>query len=127
VEATLDAARTTGGGHSLRLRFDTEIDGPCMRCLGEAGLRVEVDSREIDQPGGGEEMLSPYVADGQLDAEAWARDALALALPTQIRCRDECLGLCPECGADLNEAGPEHSHPKEADPRFAKLKELRLD
>ncbi len=49
-----------------------------MRCLTEAGPAFEVDAREVSQPGGGDELESPYVEDGWLDLRAWARDALAL-------------------------------------------------
>ena len=60
VVATVDVAHTTTG-YSLRLRFETELDGPCMRCLEPAGKGVTVDAREVDQPGGGEELDSPYL------------------------------------------------------------------
>src|SRR4051812_27947607 len=126
VEAVLDVAHTTTG-YSLRLRFETELDGPCMRCLEPAGHEVAVDAREVDQPGGGEELSSPYLQEAELDVKAWARDALALALPAQIVCREECAGLCSVCGANLNEAGPEHHHEPEPDPRWAALRELKLD
>jgi uncharacterized protein len=126
VGATLDVSHTTSG-YALRLRFEAALAGPCMRCLEEAGHAVSVDAREIDQPGGGEELDSPYLEAEQLDVRAWARDALALALPTQIVCREECLGLCAVCGENLNEAGPEHAHEREPDPRWAALRELKLE
>jgi uncharacterized protein len=126
VGAVLDVAHTTTG-YSLRLRFETELDGPCMRCLEDAGQEIAVDAREVDQPGGGEELSSPYLERDELDLRGWARDALALALPAQILCREECLGLCPVCGENLNEAGPEHGHEREPDPRWAALRELKLD
>ena len=124
VPIILDVSRMTGGGYSLRLRFDAEINGPCMRCLQDAGPTFSVDSREINALGGGEEMTSPYVQGDDLNLHDWARDALALARPAQIVCRDECAGLCPECGKDLNTEP--HEHEKEPDPRWAKLKELKL-
>jgi uncharacterized protein len=126
VHATLDVSHTTTG-YSLRLLFDAALQGPCMRCLEEAGHGVEVDAREVDQPGGGEELSSPYLDEDQLDVKAWARDALALALPTQIVCREDCLGLCAICGENLNQAGPDHAHEPEPDPRWAALRELKLD
>jgi len=126
VEAKLDLSRTTSG-YSLRLRFDAALVGPCVRCLREAGQTVAVDAREVDQPGGGEDLQSPYLEEGHLDVMAWARDSLALALPTRIVCRDECLGLCSICGENLNEAGPGHAHEPEPDPRWAALRELKLD
>ena len=98
-----------------------------MRCLEDAGKLVTVDAREVDQPGGGEELSSPYLDDEQLDLRAWTRDALALSLPTQIVCREDCLGLCSICGDNLNEVGPGHSHEREPDPRWAALRELKLE
>jgi DUF177 domain-containing protein len=126
VHATLDVTHTTNG-YSLRLRFGAELEGPCMRCLEVADQELAVDAREIDQPGGGEELSSPYLDEDRLDLQAWARDALALALPAQIVCRADCKGLCPVCGENLNEAGPEHVHEREPDPRWAALRELKLD
>ena len=126
VPARLDVSRTTGNGFALRLRFHAELAGPCMRCLADAGFAVDVDSREIDQPGHGDELSSPYVSDQELDLRAWARDALVLELPNQLLCRPDCAGLCPICGADLN-ADPEHAHETEPDPRWAKLRELKLE
>jgi DUF177 domain-containing protein len=128
VQARLDVSRMTGGGYALRLRFGATLAGPCMRCLKDARREVEVDAREVDVPGAdAEELCSPYVREETLDLVAWARDAFALALPTQVLCREQCAGLCPVCAADLNEAGPEHRHEREPDPRWAKLRELRLE
>ena len=97
-----------------------------MRCLEDADALVAVDAREVDQPGGGDELSSPYLDDQELDVRGWARDALALALPTQIVCREDCAGLCPRCGENLNQ-DPDHEHEPEPDPRWAKLSELKLD
>ena len=123
--ARLDLTRMASGW-SLRLRLRSPISGPCMRCLEPAAPVVEVDAREISQPGGGEELMSPYVVDQELDLRAWAHDAFALALPAQITCREDCAGLCPRCGANLN-ADPAHEHEPDIDPRWAKLGELKFD
>jgi uncharacterized protein len=125
TQVQLDVSHTTTGW-SLRLRFEARLDGPCMRCLEPAGAPIVVDAREIDQPETAEELDSPYVTGDELDLTGWARDALALALPVQIVCDDECRGLCAVCGANLNE-DPEHAHEREPDPRWAKLRELKLE
>jgi uncharacterized protein len=127
LEATLDIARMTGAGWSLRLRFTAEVQGPCMRCLGEAGPAFAVDSREIEQPGGGPDLDSPYIEAEVLDVAAWARDALVLALPSQILCTPDCAGLCPDCGARLADLPGDHGHDRAPDQRWAKLGELRFD
>ena len=126
VPVRLDVSRTTGNGYALRVRFTASLQGPCMRCLEPAAPSFEVDAREVSQPGGGDELSSPYIADEELALAQWARDALALTLPAQIACRADCAGLCGQCGANLNE-DPEHRHEAAPDPRWAKLGELKFD
>ncbi|MFL5839074.1 MAG: YceD family protein [Thermoleophilaceae bacterium] len=123
VPVVLDVARTTSGW-ALRLRFDARLVGPCMRCLEPAERTWTIDAREVDQPGGGDDLTSPYVDGDELDLSAWARDALALDLSGQVLCRDDCAGLCPACGENLNERP--HEHERATDPRWAKLSELKL-
>lgn len=127
VPVRLDVSRMTGNGYALRLRFSASIEGACMRCLKDAAPQVEVDAREVERPGGGEELSSPYMDEETLDLASWARDALVLALPAQVLCREDCAGLCAVCAADLNESGPEHAHERAPDPRWAKLGELKLE
>ena len=126
VPVRLDVAKMAGG-YSLRLRASVDLSGPCMRCLEPAGHHVDIDVREVDQLGGGEELDSPYVDGDELDLEAWARDSVALELPTQILCTPECRGICAVCGENLNTAGPEHHHEKAPDPRWSKLSEIRFE
>ena len=126
VPVILDVSRTTNSGWALRLRFEGGVEGPCMRCLSSAAPLFDVDAREIEQPGGGAALSSPSVDDGELDVTAWARDALALAMPAQITCRPDCAGLCPQCGANLNE-DPDHRHESAPDQRWAKLSEIKFD
>jgi uncharacterized protein len=126
VPIVLDISRMTGQGYALRLRFSAALDGPCMRCLEPAAPRIEVDAREVEQPGGGEELDSPYVVGELLDVAQWANDAFVLAMPALVVCREDCAGLCPECGANLN-AEPGHAHERPPDPRWAKLRELKLE
>ena len=81
----------------------------------------------MSQPGEGEELDSPYVIDGVLDLRAWARDALALALPATVLCRADCAGLCPVCGQTSTRPAPSTTTSRAPDPRWAKLSELRFD
>jgi uncharacterized protein len=127
VTAQLEVSRMLGGGYALHLRFEAALAGACMRCLKSAAPLVDVDAREVSRPGEGEELESPYVADETLDLATWAHDAFALAAPAKVLCREDCAGLCPVCAADLNEAGAEHRHEAAPDPRWAKLRELKLE
>jgi uncharacterized protein len=124
VAVTVDVSRTTGGGYALRLRFRATLAGPCMRCLEDAEVLVEVDAREVELPGGGEELDSPYVRGALLELRSWVHDAVALAAPDQVLCAPGCQGLCPVCAVALASAGPAHHHEREPDPRWAKLREL---
>ena len=127
IPVRLDVSRTTASGYALRLRFAVGLSGPCMRCLEPANPSFEVDAREVHQPMGGEDLVSPYInTDEELDLAGWTRDALALELPPQLTCREDCLGLCGQCGANLNE-DPEHTHEAAPDGRWAKLSELKFD
>jgi len=124
----LDLSRTAAG-YAVRLQFTAHVAGPCMRCLADADVSVEVDAREVDQPESeDEELRSPYIEGDELELGSWAHDALALALPLQLLCRPDCRGLCPVCGASLNDADPAaHRHEPDPDPRWAALRNLRSD
>jgi uncharacterized protein len=128
LQARLDVSRPSSG-YAFRLRFPVRIEGPCVRCLEEAAVEAEVDAREVDQSDtDDEELLSPYVVDDQLDLGRWAHDAAVLAVPPRILCRPDCAGLCPVCGVSLNDADPSaHEHRTGGDPRWAKLRELKLE
>ena len=126
LPARLEVSRINGGGWALRLSFEATLEGRCMRCLETARPALAIDAREVDQPDEEGGADSPYVEEGELDIGAWARDAVALAVPAQVLCREDCAGLCPKCGANLNE-DPSHEHPADRDPRWSKLDELRFD
>ena len=125
AEAALTLTRLSSG-LMLELEFDVRLVGPCVRCLGDAGLDVTVNDRQYQAtaPEDDEELRTPYLQDDRLDLSAWARDAIALALPDQILCRADCAGLCPACGKDQNVEPHEHED-EGGDERWAKLAELR--
>jgi uncharacterized protein len=124
----LEVSRPSGG-YAFRLQFPVHVEGPCMRCLEGAAMGLDVESREVDAADtDDEELRSPYVVDDELDIGRWAHDATLLALPTRLLCRPECAGLCPVCGVSLNDADPaDHEHEQAADPRWAALKDLKLE
>jgi uncharacterized protein len=124
VHAELTVTRASSGT-VLELALDVTLAGPCFRCLQDAELPLSLGLREYQatRPEGDEEQTE-YLDDDRLDLSAWAHDAIALALPEQILCRADCAGLCPVCGKDLNAEPHEHAE-ESADPRWAKLSELR--
>lgn len=109
------------------------VTGECSRCLEPLSYDLEVDlqelfeypetdsrGREMDDEFGDEDI--PKVKDDLIDLEPLLRDAVVLALPLQPLCKSECLGLCVECGANLNEQ-PDHAHDL-VDPRWSALADL---
>ena len=97
--------------------------GECIRCLGEVDHEVEADLQELfaypDRVIDGEDDDVRSLVDDLVDLEPALRDAVVLALPFQPLCRDDCPGLCSECGARLADE-PDHRH-EAVDPRWAAL------
>lgn len=102
-----------------------ELRGECVRCLGEVSDSLEVDVQELfvyPESDAGEDEASRLEGD-LLDLEPLLRDGVVLDLPFQPLCREDCQGLCVECGADLN-ADPEHDHEAPLDPRWEALRRI---
>jgi len=116
-------------------RLHTEAYVACRRCLEPtaAGLEIELEEQfwpSIDVDTGapiaaddGEEDVTRIDEHHILDLTEVVRQNLLLALPTSPLCRADCRGLCPTCGANLNEE-PCSCQRKEEDPRLAVLREL---
>jgi uncharacterized protein len=120
------ALTQTSSGLVLELELEVRMVGPCVRCLADAGVSLHVQSREYQatSPGESDELTTLYLVEHRLDLSAWAHDAVALALPDKILCRDDCAGLCPVCGRDLNREPHEHEG-EASDPRWAALADLK--
>jgi uncharacterized protein len=106
-----------------------EVTGECVRCLDSIVRSVEVSMQELyaypgrerDVPADDETEL-PELEGDLIDLEPVLRDAVVLALPLRPLCRDDCPGLCAECGARLAD-DPDHRH-EAVDPRWAALQGL---
>ena len=88
----------------------------CRRCLAEVPVPItaEVDVLFSTDPGAGDDPSVYPVAEAAtyVDVGEAVREESALAAPAYVLCRDDCAGLCPTCGADLN-AGPCRCTPAE--------------
>jgi uncharacterized protein len=121
------------GGVMATGRVSAPWQGECRRCGGVVTGAVEAEVREryvIEGAGseagvGAADDDDAYVlADDILDLEPLARDAVLLELPLAPLCKEDCLGLCPQCGANLN-LDPCNCAPP-ADPRWSALDALRV-
>jgi uncharacterized protein len=133
VELSFEDARVEGpmevAGRAIGLIDAVEADFTvsaaahltCTRCLTEWDQQIEVDARQffrrVPEEGG------YAVIDDEIDLYAPARDELALALPSTPLCREDCRGLCPTCGTDLN-SDPCGGHGDDSDSPFAALRDL---
>jgi uncharacterized protein len=105
------------------------LTGECARCLDPLSSEVEVGFQELyrylPDPGeDGSDDEERFLDGDRLDLESAFRDAVVLALPLSPLCRDDCPGLCPECGVRLADAGPDHGHGENLDPRWSALRQL---
>jgi uncharacterized protein len=101
------------------------LSGECARCLEPLTSSIEVEFQELyvysDTRSGESAGEDERRLEGDLiDLEPVVRDAMVLALPLSPLCRDDCPGLCTDCGVRLADAGPDHHHDA-VDPRWAAL------
>jgi uncharacterized protein len=104
------------------------LEGECSRCLDPLSEDVEVRVEELfaypdsitEETTDSDEV--PRLVDDYLNLEQTVRDALVVDLPLAPLCRDDCPGLCPECGGRRADLGPDHGH-ETLDPRWAALGE----
>jgi uncharacterized protein len=101
------------------------VRGECVRCLTEISETLEVDVQElfVHPESEATEEEASRLEDDLVDLEPLIRDGVVLDLPFQPLCREDCQGLCVECGANLND-DPDHSHEASVDPRWEKLSRL---
>jgi uncharacterized protein len=103
----------------------TAYTAQCSRCLQPISREINASVRELFEanPIEGE----TYPLDGEeIDLEPPVRDAILLDLPPAPLCRDDCAGLCAQCGVDLNEQSCS-CDPEPPDPRWDALRELTFD
>jgi uncharacterized protein len=120
IENVMDGLLVTG-------HVEATIRTECVRCLTDVTQRLDVEVRELfaRTPADADASEPGYAVLGGaiLPLDTMVRDALVLAFPPAPRCRPDCAGLCPQCGADRNVATCDHHAP--TDPRWLPLAGLR--
>lgn len=124
VTAAVDVANHAGlveftADVSFVFRFD------CDRCTSTVSRAFTYKFRHILVADVTDESSDDYIAapDYKLDTDSLLRDDILLELPSKLLCRNDCKGLCPKCGKNLNE-GSCGCELREADPRLAALRQL---
>jgi len=125
LEAVMEGVLVTGSASA-------ELVGECARCLEEIHDEVVADFQELfvyeesDTAESAEDEDVSRLEGDLLDLEPLLRDSVVLTLPFQPLCREDCPGLCIECGARLAD-DPGHQHDEAIDPRWAALQGLAQD
>ena len=109
-------------------RFEGAVATECRRCLAPVRAPVSEETRVLFAEAGDEaasdaETFQIEARDREIDLRPAIREQWLLAAPAYVLCREDCKGLCPRCGAELN-AGP-CDCPVETDDRWDALKALR--
>jgi uncharacterized protein len=122
LESVVEGVLATG-------RISGSIEGECVRCLDPIEVEIDADFQELfyydlEDLTAEEAEEALLVVEEQIGVESPAHDAVMLELPLQPLCRDDCPGLCAECGARLAD-DPDHRHDT-VDPRWAALSGLTV-
>lgn len=119
-------------GLLIRGELKGEVAMPCNRCAEEALAAIDSEFSEYEELAaegaehGGEEGCIVYDRDApMLNLAELAWEQLMLALPAQPLCKDDCKGLCPQCGANLN-LDACACEPDQGDPRMAALRGVKV-
>lgn len=126
VTVTVDRV---AGGFVVSISAAARVYGPCARCLTETMVEVAAEQQEFvptARDGWEGSDVSAFVEGLIVDVAGLTREAVVLALPGRLVCSEECRGLCPQCGQDLNveECACEANA---GDERWQKLRELGFD
>ena len=126
ISGQLNLVHTTEGVWVTgSLAVDTDLE--CVRCLDPIveTIQVELDERfRLPQVTVSEgDQVYPIDADNHLNLRPVLRELVIVSTPMHVVCRRDCLGLCPECGQNLNQ-GACDCQPDDIDPRMAVLKAL---
>ncbi|MGX4656097.1 YceD family protein [Micromonospora sp. SCSIO 07396] len=105
------------------------VQGECGRCLRAIDYSLTVNVQELYAYENSTTDITTdedevgRMQDDLIDLEPALRDAVVLTLPTNPLCREDCPGLCPECGVHRDDLPADHSH-QQIDPRWASLSQL---
>jgi uncharacterized protein len=125
-------ARSVGEGVFLRGRLRTTVRLACRRCLTSVDRQIDDTVDLLFEPLGPDDVevegeIYPLPPRGdELDLRDAVREQLLLRAPEFALCTEECKGLCPKCGTDLN-AGECGCAPEEAPSPWAALKQVKFD
>ncbi len=128
-----ETQRVDGKAH-IRGRIGADLLLNCTRCIELVAKHIDISFEDVfvdavNEPRtheievGSEDLDESFVIDGKVDIAEVVREQLLLDLPEQIFCKEDCKGLCPKCGENLNLIDCKCAD-NEIDPRWAALRNL---
>ncbi|WXR61924.1 DUF177 domain-containing protein [Peptostreptococcaceae bacterium AGR-M142] len=116
----------------LELNVKTAVKESCGRCLKDVIINIDTDLQGFltdDYKESVDELEDSFIYDGdEVNMDEVLKTAVLLNLPSKIVCKDDCKGICPNCGNNLNEEGckcnPDEIDELNIDPRLSKLKDF---
>ena len=125
-EVDLDlVAEAIDGGIWVKGTVAGTYHAECRRCLAAVDLPFSFAAAELYRPAGEVWEEGYVIKDTTIDLEPLVRDTVLLNVPHDPLCREDCAGLCPRCGKNLNEEP--HTHEDDVDTRWSALKDLRAE
>ena len=136
AQGTAELLAHTDGEVRIQCRYSVEMGAPCDRCLGPARFPLDgnldlfyrpmsfiakEEEIEIDE---GEAEIGFYEGEG-IELADILREQILLALPMQRVCREDCQGICPQCGKNRNEGGCQCAS-ETVEPRWDALRNIRV-
>ena len=120
----------TAGYMRMTLTMSVDYAAQCARCLSPVTGQFTIDLEKTVAPRNllgdlDEDKLDEFaiIEDGFLDMDEQLREQLEMEFPMRFLCREDCKGLCPKCGKNLNEGECSCDH-TEIDPRMEPLRKL---
>jgi len=135
IRARLKLSKS-GSMVQVKSQLETKVELLCARCLEPLSLVLNSEINTIFKPRpkfplaaelelSREDLESDFYEGEEIDLTSFVQDQLLLALPPKALCREECRGLCPHCGKNLNREVC-HCPPALLDPRFQALRNLKV-
>jgi uncharacterized protein len=109
----------------VEAHIQTSITYICSRCLNSFSAPLRTTLQEMFSEGEAQDEEVHQVSGRYLELDPYVHEAIHLAIELRPLCKEDCKGLCPECGIDLNQSSCDCEN-RRIDPRFAALEGLIL-
>ena len=114
---------------AITAKVSLVLEMPCDRCLDSVKVPMDLDfERNVDANASSEERIAQldeqsYIDGYHLDVDGMVLDEMMTDIPDKVLCREDCKGICSQCGKNLN-GGPCGCAEEPKDPRMAAISDI---